>query len=114
MNNILRLRGKFVNKKYDKPSGSRNISSNSSISCDDIEEKIKQLEILQEFWNTQNYFEGALISVHYNRMIAKTNRIAGILYEKSKAPNESIVGARFSNNKKHIITHYVKKETIIN
>ena len=31
MNNILRLRGKFVNKKYDKPSGSRNISSNSSI-----------------------------------------------------------------------------------
>ena len=114
MNNILRLRGKFVNKKYDKPSGSRNISSNSSISCDDIEEKIKQLEILQEFWNTQNYFEGALISVHYNRMIAKTNRIAGILYEKSKAPNESIVGARFSNNKKHIITHYVKKETITN
>lgn len=45
-------------------------------------------------------------------MIAKTNRIAGILYERSKEPNESIVGARFSADQKHIITHFVKKETI--
>ena len=114
MNNILKLKGKFINKKYDKPSGSRNISSNSTISYDILETKVEQLKLLQEFWATQNYFDGALISVHYNRMIAKTNRIAGILYEKGKTPNESIVGARFSKNQKHIITHYVKKETITN
>lgn len=114
MNNILKLKGKFINKKYDKPSGSRNISSNSTISYDILETKVEQLKLLQEFWTTQNYFDGALISVHYNRMIAKTNRIAGILYEKGKTPNESIVGARFSKNQKHIITHYVKKETITN
>lgn len=114
MNNILKLKGKFINKKYDKPSGSRNISSNSTVSYDILETKIEQLKLLQEFWSTQNYFDGALISVHYNRMIAKTNRIAGILYEKGKTPNESIVGARFSKNQKHIITHFVKKETITN
>lgn len=114
MNNILKLKGKFINKKYDKPSGSRNISSNSTISYYILETKVEQLKLLQEFWATQNYFDGALISVHYNRMIAKTNRIAGILYEKGKTPNESIVGARFSKNQKHIITHYVKKETITN
>ena len=114
MNNILKLKGKFINKKYDKPSGSRNIASNSTISYDILETKVEQLKLLQEFWATQNYFDGALISVHYNRMIAKTNRIAGILYEKGKTPNESIVGARFSKNQKHIITHYVKKETITN
>lgn len=114
MNNILKLKGKFINKKYDKPSGSRNISSNSTISYDILETKVEQLKLLQEFWATQNYFDGALISVHYNRMIAKTNRIAGILYEKGKTPNESIVGARFSKNQKHIITHFVKKETITN
>lgn len=114
MNNILKLKGKFINKKYDKPSGSRNIASNSTISYDILETKVEQLKLLQEFWATQKYFDGALISVHYNRMIAKTNRIAGILYEKGKTPNESIVGARFSKNQKHIITYYVKKETITN
>lgn len=114
MNNILKLKGKFINKKYDKPSGSRNISSNSSISFDVLETKVKQLEALQEFWSTQDYFEGALISVHYNRMIAKSNRIAAILCERGKKPNESIVGARFSKDQKHIITHFVKKETIYN
>lgn len=114
MNNILKLKGRFENKKYDKPSGSRNISKNSSVSVKMLESRIKELTILQEFWATQNYFEGALISVHYNRLISKTNRIAGILYEKGTPPNESIVGARFSKDQKHIITHYVKKETITN
>ncbi len=114
MNSILKLKGKFTNKKYDKESGSRNIPLNSSVSVDILEERIKELELLKKFWATQNYFEGALISVHYNRLIAKTNRIAGILYEKGTPPNESIVGARFSKDKKHIITHYIKKETISN
>ena len=114
MNNILKLKGKFINKKYDNPSSNRNIPSNSSVSADILATRVKELKLLQEFWNTQNYFEGALISVHYNRLISKTNRIAGILYEKSTPPNASIVGARFSKDQKHIITHYVKKETISN
>lgn len=114
MNSILKLKGKFINKKYDKPSGSRNIPSGASISVDELESKINDLQQLEKYWNTQSYFEGALISVHYNRLIAKTNRIAAILYERGTPPNESIVGARFSKDKKHIITHYVKKETIVN
>ena len=114
MNSILKLKGKFINKKYDKPSGSRNIPSGASISVQALESKIKDLMELKKYWDTQNYFEGALISVHYNRLIAKTNRIAAILYERGTPPNESIVGARFSKDKKHIITHYVKKETITN
>lgn len=114
MNSILRLKGKFENKKYDKTPGNRNISTNSYISIDVLERKLVELQLLQDFWATQNYFDGALVSVHYNRLISKTNRIAGILYEKSTPPNESIVGARFSKDKKHIITHFVKKETIAN
>ena len=114
MNSILKLKGKFINKKYDNPSGSRNIPSDAIVTTDILETKINDLMELKKYWNTQNYFQGALISVHYNRLIAKTNRIAAILYERGTPPNESIVGARFSKDKKHIITHYVKKETITN
>lgn len=114
MNNILRLKGRFQSKNFDKNVGSRNISSNGVVTVDNLNARVKELEELEKFWENQNYFQGALISVHYNRMIAKTNRIAGILYEKGNPPNESIVGARYTIDQKHIITHYVKKETITN
>lgn len=114
MNNILKLKGTFQDKEYDGNYGNRNIATNGFVTSDNLNERIKELEALQKFWAKQNYFEGALVSVHYNRMIAKSNRIAGILSEKGNPPNESVVGARYSNEKKHIITHYVKKETITN
>lgn len=114
MNSILKLRGQFQEKKFDKNIGSRNISSKGIVTTKKLYSIVKELQELQEFWKTQDYFEGALVSVHYNRMIAKSNRIAGILYESGNPPNESIVGARYTKNQKHVITHYIKKETIAN
>lgn len=114
MNSILRLKGQFQSKNFDRNIGSRNISSNGTVSVETLLARVNELQELAKFWATQNYFEGALISVHYNRMISKTNRIAGILYETGNPPNESVVGARYTNDKKHVITHYVKKETITN
>ena len=113
MNDILKLKGIFQGKSFDKNVGSRNIPSGGIVTIADLKNRVKELTELHKFWTTQNYFEGALVSVHYNRMIAKSNRIAGILYEKGNSPNESIVGARYTKDKKHIITHYVEKETII-
>ena len=48
MNSILKLKGKFINKKYDKPSGSRNIPSGASISTENLELKINDLMQLKE------------------------------------------------------------------
>jgi len=55
-----------------------------------------------------------LISVYYNKVAAKSNRIQGLLSKGSITANSAIVGAKFTNDEspKHIITHYVSIEII--
>ncbi|MQP73576.1 serine protease, partial [Streptococcus mitis] len=53
--------------------------------------------------------------MYYNRVLAKSNRIDGFFNVGggNAIPNETIVGAKFSNDKsKHIITHYISKEVL--
>ena len=66
-----------------------------------------KLEQIKEFWKCENKpFRGVLISVCYNKIVAKSNRISGLL--KGKDSNFAIVGAKFNQEKnKHIITYFV-------
>ncbi len=67
-----------------------------------------------------NDIGGALVSVHYKHIVAKSNRIKVFLAEGSKAPAESIRGAKFVWEKnadgkmiqKHVFTHFVQLETL--
>ena len=63
-------------------------------------------------WEKDNILNGALVSVFYKRVVPKSKRIKTLLSKKSEHSNDSIVGAKFSEDKKHIITHFVDLDTI--
>ena len=61
--------------------------------------------------NEDKPFSGILISVHYNKIVAKTNRISGLF--KGDQSNYAIVGAKFNTEKtKHIITYFLEDADI--
>ena len=82
------------------------------VTSDHIKILIDQLESIRDFWdNEKRPFKGLLISVHYNKIVAKSNRIAGLF--KGKDSNYSVVGAKFNDAKnKHIITYCLDSSDI--
>ena len=113
MNNVLELKGKrFVQES--KKGGGNGISMNTKkiVTCEQLELLINKLEKIKSFWQQETkYFDGILISVHYNKIVAKSNRISGLFREKHS--NDAIVGAKFNQEKtKHIITYYLDLEDL--
>ena len=116
MNNLLQLKGTFeqVPRRTDG-FGSPNLPKGKFINVSKLEGLLKNLNDLQEYWQKENLLPGALITVHYNKVAAKSNRVQNLLGNSSNPPNQSVVGARFSQDEfpKHIITHYVSQKILI-
>ena len=114
MNNLLQLKGTFEQASSNSRPGASNLPPGKSIKVSQLEKLQKDLVELRRFWSRENIISGALISVYYNKVAAKSNRIQGLLAMGSITANSSIVGARFTNDEspKHIITHYVSIEII--
>lgn len=108
MNNLLQLKGKFEQASNKNKQGPVNLPSGKSVETSKLKHLLKNLIDLKEFWEKQDILQGVLISVYYNKVAAKSNRLKGLL------SNKSIVGARFSSGEspKHIITHYVNREEL--
>ena len=108
MNNVVELKGKrFVQANKNGSGGGVNMNGKKTVTASDVLKLSRELEQLKVFWsNNEKPFNGALVSVYYNKIVAKSNRIAGLL--KGKKSNLAIVGAKFNDTKtKHIITYYV-------
>lgn len=108
MNNILELKGKrFVQANRDGHSGGTTMNGKVIVTSDLLLKLKDNLIQIKQFWrNEDKIIRGALVSVHYNKIVAKSNRIAGLL--KGKESNSAIVGAKFNDDKtKHIITYFV-------
>lgn len=113
MNNILQLKSKFSQGKGSGRPGLANLPKNGKVDATHILKLENQLYELREFWLAEKYLTGALISVHYIDVVAKSRRIKSLLSNNSKNPNETMVGAKFSSGSpKHIITHYVQMDCI--
>ncbi|MDD3416032.1 MAG: S8 family peptidase [Lachnospiraceae bacterium] len=114
MNNVLQLKGTFEQASSNQQPGPPNLPAGKFITVLQLEKLQSDLIELRRFWSKENLFPGALISVYYNKIAAKSNRIQGLLSKGGIKANSSIVGARFSNDEspKHIITHYVSIELI--
>ena len=108
MNNMLELKGKRFVQAAKKP-GSNGASMNSKafVTSEQLLRLEAKLQQIKEFWEQESKpFSGILISVHYNKIVAKSNRIAGLF--KGKDSNLAIVGAKFNKEKnKHIITYFL-------
>lgn len=108
MNNVLELRGKrFIQASKTGSGGGASMNSKKIVTREQLLRLIKSISQIKEFWKQEKRpFEGILISVHYNKIVAKSNRIAGLF--KGKDSNYAIVGAKFNKEKtKHIITYFL-------
>lgn len=115
MNHVLELKGKrFVQEPKKGNGGGAAINSKVVVTDDHIKKLQAELQSLRTFWkNEDRPFSGILISVHYNKIVAKSNRIAGLL--KGDQSNYAIVGAKFNAGKtKHIITYFLEDADIEN
>lgn len=108
MNNVLELKGKrFVQESKSGNSGGAAMNSKKVVTSEQLVRLQSKLSQIKEFWKVEKKpFEGILISVHYNKIVAKSNRISGLF--RGKNSNAAIVGAKFNEAKsKHIITYFL-------
>lgn len=113
MNNVLELKGKrFVQASRGGSGGGPAMNSKIIVTSQlllKLKDKILQI---QKYWNSENKpFNGILISVYYNKIVAKSNRISGLF--KGENSNSAIVGAKFNAEKdKHIITYFLDSDDL--
>lgn len=114
MNELLQLKGTFEQKSSNSRPGAPELPSQTTVKVEQLEKLKNDLETLKEFWSKEKILKGALVSVFYIDVIAKSRRISGTLAKSSITANSSIVGAKFSASDKikHIITHYVSLEML--
>ena len=83
MNHTLQLKGTFEQKTNNSIPGLPNIPSGATVYVSKMEQLQNDLSRLQTYWNNEHYFSGALISVYYNKVAAKSNRVQSLLSNKS-------------------------------
>lgn len=113
MNNVLELKGKrFVQEPKHGNGGGVAMNSKVVVTGEHIMKLRAKLLLLRDFWmNEDRPFSGVLISVHYNKIVAKSNRVSGLL--KGEQSNYAIVGAKFNHEKtKHIITYFLEEKDL--
>lgn len=117
MNSILQLKGQFEQQSGSQGGRKRNIPAGKFVESKHLCNLKKDLESLLIYWSGQLLIKGALVSVHYTNVVAKSNRIRGLLCNGSSDPNNTIRGAKFCGNEpniQHVFTHYVNTDIINN
>lgn len=115
MNSILQLKGQFEQQNGKPGGGKRNLPVGQYVEGDHVIKLINDLETLMIYWKAHTLIQGALVSVYYNRVVAKSNRIQALLCKGSSDPNDSIRGAKFAGEAphiQHVFTHYVSLDAI--
>ena len=113
MNNVLELKGKrFIQASKTGNGGGAAMNSRKVVTSEQLSRLQARLGQIKQFWNSEKRpFEGVLISVYYNKIVAKSNRISGLF--KGTDSNLAIVGAKFNEEKsKHIITYLLDIEDL--
>lgn len=115
MHNILRLKKSFQSRKNTNHPSSPRIPVKSFVESKHLKKLRNQLENILTYWRKDTKIGGALISVYYTRIIAKSNRIQKLLAH----PSKSVRGARFeqikgTRNYCHVFTHFVSLDEIEN
>lgn len=120
MNNILQLKGRFEQRPNGSRPGSPKLPKGKTVSASHLYELVKQLERILVYWTKNTDINGALVSVHYKHIVAKSNRLKILLAENGKTPTDSIRGVKFvwepddvgKEVQKHVFTHFVSLKAI--
>lgn len=116
MNSILELKGKLQQQKnLSGGGGGVRLPVGSVVQATHLDALRHQLQQILEYWKTDKILRGALVSVYYHNIVAKSNRIKSMLCIGSADPNSSIRGSKFfgENPIQHVFTHFVSLDVLI-
>lgn len=93
------------------------MTKDKTLSLDHYVNLAYEIRELIKYWkNKTNKIQGTLISVHYNQIVAKSNRLSRLLLSKgSNSPSDCVCGAKFEyvdGKPCHVITYYVSMSTL--
>lgn len=110
MNSILQLKGQFQHQKNSNTFGPTSLPVGTVVKAKHLSDLQAQLEEILDFWNKDHTIDGALVSVYYYHVVAKSNRIKGLLIKGSVDPNDFICGSKFYGDSplQHVFIYYVK------
>ncbi len=95
-NKILQLKGSFkTDGNHTKPAAPNIPEKGLPVDVDHLRDLKQQLEEILKYWQAETLIGGALVSVYYNKIVAKSNRMKGLLAKGSIKPNDSVRGAKF-------------------
>ncbi len=112
MNSILNLKGNLEYRDSKTKPGFANIPKNQHVTLEHLTSLKKQLVEIFYFWRNETLNIPPLITVYYTGIVAKSNRIKGILENGIKKNNNSVVGVKYSQDKKHVITHCINHNVL--
>jgi hypothetical protein len=114
MNSILQLKGQFMQQINQGKFGPPHLPKDQHVTSIHLHDLKKELQNILKFWQNEQMIKGALVSVHYYHVVAKSNRIKGLLVKGNEDTNDSIRGSKFSGEEtiKHVFTHYVKLDIL--
>ncbi len=118
MNKILEIRKKLSSSPNKGGGGFNTIPKGYSLSSDKVRKLWEDLKSVLGYWEKRKEINGALVSVHYSRIMPKSKRLSRILKDKTICPNQSICGAKYAyksgDSRYHVITHFVSLEALKN
>ena len=109
MNNILSLKGRFFQRSSNSRPGPPKLPNGAKVSSEKLDSLINDLKETKKFYENQNVISKMLISAYYCRNIAKSNRIKGFFGKNS---DTFVVGSKFDQDNKHIITYLVTDQLV--
>lgn len=110
MNSVLHLKGQFEYQSNPNKPGPKNLPVRAEVKVEHLEALREQLQRILLKWQQDTRLGGALVSVHYKDVVAKSNRIGALLSYKHFKSNDSIRGSKFDTSDgkhKHVFTHFV-------
>ena len=115
MNNLILLKGRLVSRR-NQASGGLSYRKMISVKADSVEVLWHQLQAVRDAFAVENPIGGALVDVHYTRVVPKSARIVTLLTDGAPGgATRSIRGARFEKVCRedgtmcvtHVFTHFV-------
>lgn len=115
MNNLILLKGQLISRR-NQASGGLSYKKTISVKADSVKAFWHQLQSVRDAFAAENPIGGALVDVHYTRVVPKSARIVTLLTDGAPGgATRSIRGARFEKVRRadntmsvvHVFTHFV-------
>lgn len=122
MHNLLMLRGRFESRRNPSRPAGPEIKMHEKLYASHVFKLEEELRSVLDFFSKDNRIGGALVTVYYDRVIAKSSRIKVLLSDNCQVGKAflSIKGVRFEQitnelgeqAEAHVFTHFVSLDTL--